>query len=576
MGPTAGRSREYGDRVSETTCEEEPEMTGLASSTGPAKWAQVVRARLRLVLALQLVSILIPCATTVAVLTAHAFGAQAFTSENWPLVALFLAIPPIGLCALYFGWKMASVPAWVIASLYLAAWMLHRDETNYLLYGGGVLIVGFVMSWAIARQRTQHLRVRQALQEVTQLNDQLQAQRRDIDERTRRLDALYTLSHAVNTSPDLDAAMRAGLEATARALQMDTGVIYRYAPETKRLLLVYFHNLTSERVQDVRELELGQGVVGYAAMTREPIAIEDPDTYTGPAKPLAPTYLSTGKPGKARVAIPLVVANELVGVLGLGHGSARRFSAEDLAFLKTVANDVSTAIDRAGLIETAIRETTQSEALVRQSRETRERVQTALRDCGLRHGELLESRFPYLAGSIHRVQGLAEALARRMGLPDQDRAAIALAVARKDIGLLAVPDGVLMKQGSLSSGEWAHVWLHAPVSVQCFQCVSTLGEHGSSAALSIVRHHHERWDGTGYPDGLRDNAIPLGARILAVTDAYEALTHDRPHRRRYSQQEAQAILHEGAGSQWDPAVVAALVETLADIAHGAAETGTVQ
>ncbi|MEK7681923.1 MAG: GAF domain-containing protein, partial [Chloroflexota bacterium] len=349
----------------------------------------------------------------------------------------FLAIPTSGLSALYFGWKMAIIPTCVFASLYLAAWMLHRNETNNLIYSGGTLLIGFAMIWAIARQRTQHLRTRQALQEVTRLNSQLQAQRRALDERARRLDALYTLSHAVNTSPDLDAAMRAGLEATSRALDMDTGVIYRYAPETKLLLLVYFHNMASERVKDIRELELGQGVVGYAAMVREPIAVEDPETYTGPAKPLTPTYLSTGKPGKARVAIPLVVAGVLVGVLGLGHSSARRFSAEDIAFLKAVGNDVSTAIDRAGLIETAIRETTQSEALARQGREMRERVQIALRDCGLRHGEMLESRFPYLAGSTQRVQGLADRIARRMGLPGQDRAALALAAVRKDFGLMA-------------------------------------------------------------------------------------------------------------------------------------------
>ncbi|MDO8531329.1 MAG: GAF domain-containing protein [Dehalococcoidia bacterium] len=551
-------------------------MEAMGPSIILKRWARAVRARPRLVLALQLISILIPGAATVAVLAAHSLGARAFASENWRLVALFLAIPPIGLSALYFGWKMAAVPAWVIASLYLADWNLHKDGSSYLLYAGGVLVVGFVMSWAIARQRTQHLRARQALQDATRLNSQLQAQQQSLDERARRLDALYTISHAVNTSPDLDAAMRAGLEATARALDMDTGVIYRYAPATKRLLLVYFHNLTPERVKDIRELDLGQGVVGYAAMTREPIAIEDPDTYTGPAKPLAPTYLSTGKPGKARVAIPLVVADEIVGVLGLGHSSARCFSPEDMAFLKAVGDDVSTAIDRAGLIETAIRETTQSEALARQSREMRERVRTALRDCGLRHGELLESRFPYLAGSAQRIHGLADRIARRMGLPDQDRAALALAAVSKDVGLLAVPDGILMKPGTLNAGEWAHVWLHAPVSAQCFQCVSTLGEHGPSAALPIVRHHHERWDGTGYPDGLRDNAIPLGARVLAVADAYDSLTHDRPHRRRYSQQEAQAILHEGAGSQWDPTIVATLGEILADAEHGGAEADTLQ
>ena len=551
-------------------------MMGMASSTGPSKWAQAIRARPRVALALQLAFILIPGAATVAVLAAHSLGARAFASDDWPLVALFLAIPTSGLSALYFGWKMAIIPTCVFASLYLAAWMLHRNETNNLIYSGGTLLIGFAMIWAIARQRTQHLRTRQALQEVTRLNSQLQAQRRALDERARRLDALYTLSHAVNTSPDLDAAMRAGLEATSRALDMDTGVIYRYAPETKRLLLVYFHNLTSERVQDVRELELGQGVVGYAAMTREPIAIDDPDTYTGPAKPLAPTYLSTGKPGKARVVIPLVVAGDLVGVLGLGHSSARRFSAEDIAFLSAVGDDVSTAIDRAGLLETAIRETSQAETLARQSREMRERIRTVLRDCGMRHGELLESRFPYLAGSTQRIHSMADRIARRMGLADQDMAALAIAVGAKDAGLLAVPDGILMKPERLNPGEWAHVLLHSQVGSEYFRCFSELGERTLQEALPIIRNHHERWDGTGYPDGLRENAIPLGARILAVADAYDSLTHDRPHRRSYSPQEAQVILHEGAGSQWDPAIVATLIDLLADPTHGATETGTLQ
>lgn len=541
------------------------------------RWAQAVRARPGVVRALQVVSILIPGAATIAVLAAHGLGASAFAGEDWPLVALFLASPPIGLSALYFGWKMGAVPSWVIASLYLAGWMLHRNEMSYLLYGGGVLVMGFAMSLAIALQRTQHLRTRQALQEVTRLNSQLQAQRRDIDERTRRLEALYTLSRAINVSPDLDAAMRAGLEATARALDMDTGVIYRYSPETKRLLLVYFHNMASERVQDIRELELGQGIVGYAAVTREPIAVEDSDTYTGPAKPLGPTLTSTGKPPKARVAIPLVVADELVGILGLGHSRARRFSAEDIAFLKAVGNDVSTAIDREGLLQTAIRETSQAEALVRQSRELRERIRTAIRDCGLRHGELLlESRFPYLSGSTQRILGLVERMARRMGLADQDRAALAIAVGVKDAGLLAVPDGILMKPERLNPGEWAHVLLHSQVGVQYFRCFSELGEQTPQDALPIIRNHHERWDGAGYPDGLRENAIPLGARVLAVADAYDALTHDRPHRRSYSPQEAQAILHEGAGSQWDPAIVATLIDLLADPTHGTTGAGTVQ
>ena len=133
-----------------------------------------------------------------------------------------------------------------------------------------------------------------------------------------------------------------------------------------------------------------------------------------------------------------------------------------------------------------------------------------------------------------------------------------------------------MKPERLNPGEWAHVLLHSQVGSEYFRCFSELGERTLQEALPIIRNHHERWDGTGYPDGLRENAIPLGARILAVADAYDSLTHDRPHRRSYSPQEAQVILHEGAGSQWDPAIVATLIDLLADPTHGATETGTLQ
>jgi len=154
-------------------------------------------------------------------------------------------------------------------------------------------------------------------------------------------------------------------------------------------------------------------------------------------------------------------------------------------------------------------------------------------------------------GHIRRVQRFALGLAAKLGINDPIQLkALEAAALLHDMGKIAVPEHILNKPSRLTAGEFEKMKLHASVGADILSSIKF-----PYPVVPIVRHHHESWDGTGYPDGLRTTQIPLGARILAVVDCFDALTSDRPYRTRLSDPEAIAILMERRGVMYDPLVV---------------------
>jgi HD-GYP domain-containing protein (c-di-GMP phosphodiesterase class II) len=165
----------------------------------------------------------------------------------------------------------------------------------------------------------------------------------------------------------------------------------------------------------------------------------------------------------------------------------------------------------------------------------------------------LEARVPGAAGHADRVAGQSRRLARRLELAPGEVRRVECAARVHDVGKIIVSPEILEKPGRLSVAEHAEVQRH---SVFGARLVASLDDAGITA---IVRHHHERLDGSGYPDGLAGEAIPLGARIVAVADTFDALTSQRPYREAFSSGEAMALLRDEAGCTLDPAIVAAFV-----------------
>ena len=165
-------------------------------------------------------------------------------------------------------------------------------------------------------------------------------------------------------------------------------------------------------------------------------------------------------------------------------------------------------------------------------------------------------------GHIRRVQHYATGLARLLGVTEQSQIrAIEAASLLHDMGKLAIPEYILNKPGKLTPAEFEKMKLHASVGADILSAIDF-----PYPVVPIVRHHHESWDGTGYPDGLRGSEIPIGARILSVVDCFDALTSDRPYRPRLSDGEAMTILRERRGTMYDPLIVDTFMEVHDQIA----------
>jgi putative two-component system response regulator len=172
----------------------------------------------------------------------------------------------------------------------------------------------------------------------------------------------------------------------------------------------------------------------------------------------------------------------------------------------------------------------------------------------------VEARDPYTGKHTQRVAESARLLGIRMGLPEPALDDLYRGGIIHDIGKIGVPDAVLLKPGPLDSEESAQMRSHTVIGEGIVRPLRS-----GFSLLPIIRHHHEHFDGNGYPDGLRETAIPRLARIVSVCDAYDALVNDRPYRERRSVDEAIAILKQGAGKQWDPEVVGLFTNEIPNI-----------
>jgi HD-GYP domain-containing protein (c-di-GMP phosphodiesterase class II) len=186
---------------------------------------------------------------------------------------------------------------------------------------------------------------------------------------------------------------------------------------------------------------------------------------------------------------------------------------------------------------------------VRESVQLREETQLAVAALV----EIVELRDPYTAGHSRRVAATAFEIALEVGLTAEEADVIRTAGSAHDIGKIVIDPAIVGKPGKLTESEWEEMQKHPAIGAEVLSRFS-----GYREGTAMVRGHHESFDGSGYPDALWADLIPIGARILAVADTFDALTSDRPYREGMSIARAREILAAGSGEQWDPAIVNAL------------------
>jgi HD-GYP domain-containing protein (c-di-GMP phosphodiesterase class II) len=168
--------------------------------------------------------------------------------------------------------------------------------------------------------------------------------------------------------------------------------------------------------------------------------------------------------------------------------------------------------------------------------------------------EAIEKRDPYTGGHVRRVVAISLAVGEELDLSPEEKETLQLAAILHDVGKIGIRDGILLKHGPLTAEEMAHIRQHPDLGAEILAPIKQL-----EAVIPAVRHHQERCDGLGYPGGLKGDEIPLASRIIAVADAFDAMTTDRPYRPRLDDKAAAEEIQRCAGTQFDPKVVAAFI-----------------
>lgn len=171
----------------------------------------------------------------------------------------------------------------------------------------------------------------------------------------------------------------------------------------------------------------------------------------------------------------------------------------------------------------------------------------------------VEAKDSYTEGHLRRLAFYGEQLAIQMGMPEDEVRAVRYGGILHDIGKIGIDEAILRKPGPLNEEEFAQIRLHPEIGARIIAPLRF-----ASNVAPIILAHHEAWNGAGYPNSLAKNQVPIGARIIAVVDAYDAMTTDRVYRKAFSQHDALMRLHQGAGEQWDPVIVEQFLQLIND------------
>ena len=360
----------------------------------------------------------------------------------------------------------------------------------------------------------------------------------------RRLEyvqALREIDMAITGSVDLHVTLRVILEKAMALLHMDAVDILTFNPHAQTLNFIAGRGFRTRALQGV-SIRLGQYYAGRAALERRPIHIAN---LLDNREWLDRGYLLASEGFVSCYVMPLLSKGQVKGVMEVFSRSEMMLDQEWQDFLESIAGQAAIAIDNANLFDDLQRSNVELKLAYDATIEGWSRA--------------LDLRDRETEGHTKRVTEMTERLAQTMNVSDADLVHIRRGSLLHDIGKMGVPDYILLKTGKLNDEEWVIMHKHPQYAYDMLAPIAYL-----RPALDIPYCHHERWDGTGYPRGLRAEQIPLAARIFAVVDVWDATTTGRIYHPPWPKNEALQYIYSLSGKQFDPEVVDAFIEAFHD------------
>ena len=375
----------------------------------------------------------------------------------------------------------------------------------------------------------------------------------DTQQRVHRLSALHAIDAAIGASVDTHVTLSIVLEHIFTELKADAAAVLLFNPLTRMLEYAAGRGFHAHAIEGLK-LRLGEGLAGQLALQRRAInitdlnqagAIEQVMERPVSASASLPLHYLEGENFVSYHAIPLVAKGQLQGVLEIFQRTPMPVDQEWITFFEMLAGQTAIAIDNGQLFEN----------LQHSNLEL-----TLAYDATLQGwSQALELRDEETEGHTLRVTDLTLRLIQSMGIEEVEMEQARRGALLHDIGKIAIPDSILLKSGPLDEYEWEVMRQHPQYAYNLLSPITYL-----RPALPIPWCHHEKWDGSGYPRGLKGEDIPVVARIFAIVDVYDALTSNRPYRLAWTREETLEYIREQSGKHFDPKVVKAFMALLAD------------
>jgi PAS domain S-box-containing protein len=353
----------------------------------------------------------------------------------------------------------------------------------------------------------------------------------ETERRLKQMQTLHTIDVTIGSSMDLRVTLNVLLEHVASQLGVDAADVFLFNPHTHVFEYSAGRGFRSQGIEQAT-IRIGDSYVGRAALERRIINA----SLLAEAKDARLAEIFAAEGFVSHFCAPLFAKGRLKGVLDLYHRAPLAPDADWMNFLETVAGQAAIAIENGELFEN-----------LQQSN-----VELALAYDTTLEGwaRALDLRDQEPEGHTQRVTDLTVRLARALGMNDADIVHLRRGALLHDIGKMGVSDSILLKPGALDEEEWKIVRMHPTYARGLLSPIPFL-----RPAIDVPYCHHEKWDGTGYPRGLKGEEIPLAARVFAVVDVWDALRSDRPYRHRWSEEETLQYIRAQSGKHFDPTVV---------------------
>ncbi|MBI4732455.1 MAG: HD domain-containing protein, partial [Chloroflexi bacterium] len=350
-----------------------------------------------------------------------------------------------------------------------------------------------------------------------------------VERQFQRLASLSAIDMAITSSLDLTVTLNVFLERVLSQLHADAADVLLLRPGLNQLEYAAGRGFNTNDITHLN-LRVGENYAGRAVIERRMVGIPDLESA---APPFARPELVADEGFRAFHVVPLIAKGQVKGVLEVFHRLPFTPDSDWQEFFVTLARQAAIAIDNAELFNSLQQSNDQ---LVISYDMTIE---------GWSHA--LDLRDKETEGHTQRVVETTLRLGKRFGLNDEDLVHVRRGALLHDIGKMGVPDAILLKPGPLTDEEWVIMRRHPIYAYEMLSPIPYLRR-----ALDIPHYHHEKWDGSGYPEGLKGERIPLAARLFAVVDVWDALRSDRPYRAAWPDEKVNAYLRENAGGHFDP------------------------